>query len=81
MLVGGGAAIQALVRHANSLDEQGQQTPALRAPHPLRIHQALAIMIPNHSREGLPIKRAAELSHLAAFHADIAHFHQQFGAG
>lgn len=81
MLVGGSAAVHALVRHTNTLDDQGQQPPTLRASHPLCVRQALAIMIPYHPGEGLPIERAAELSHLAIFHPDVTHFHQQFGAG
>lgn len=81
VLVGGSAAVHTLVCHANTLDDQGQQPPDLRAPHPLLVRQTLAIMIPYHPGEGLPIERAAELGHLTTFHLDIAHFHQQFGAG
>lgn len=81
VLVGGGAAVHALVRHANAPDDQGQQPAHLRAPHPLCVCQTLAVMIPLHPAEGLPGERAAELGHLAAVHLDVTHFHQQFRAG
>ena len=81
VLVGGGAAVHTLVRHTNTLDDQGQQTLIMRAPDPLCVCQILAVMIPYHPSEGLPVKRAVELGHLTALHSDVAHFHQQFGAG
>lgn len=56
MLVGGGAAVHTLVRHANTLDDQGQQPLHLRAPDPLRVRQTLAVMIPFHPGEGQPVE-------------------------
>lgn len=81
MLVGGCAAVNSLIRHTHTMNDQGQQVPTLRAPHPLCVHQGLTIMIPYHSGEGLPIERAAELCYLTTFHSDISHFHQQLGSG
>lgn len=79
--VGGGAAVHTLVRHTNTLDDQGKHPPHLRAPDPLCVCQTLAVMIPHHPNEGQPVKRAAEGGYLTALHPDIVQFHQQSGAG
>lgn len=56
MFVGSGAAVRALVRHTDALDDQGQKATALRASHPLGVHQALAVMLPYHPGEGLAVE-------------------------
>lgn len=76
--VGGGAAVHALVGQAHAPDDQGQESAALRALRPFS-EQVLAIMIPDHPDEGLPVKGADELGHLAAFHADVSQLHQRSG--